>query len=263
MMNVLGFIGSGNIATAMVTGLCRSDKPPEKIVVSDKDNRKAQALAARFPQVTALKENQDVADAGDCVFVCVLPQIAPDVLKALRFRKDQIVVTVVAIRSLSEMTAYVSPAQTVIRAVPLPPVAQHLGPVVCYPDVPAVSRLFAKIGTVVPVQSERELIVLSGLTALIAPYYRLLTTVCNWAVEAGVAADMAARYVVSMFLAQTQLAADAGKTDLGELAAEAATPGGINEQALREISEAGAYDAFVQALDSILKRLEEKPTPKS
>ena len=105
-MNVLGFVGSGNIATAMVTGLCRSDKPPEKIVVSDKDNRKAQALAARFPQVTALKENQDVADAGDCIFVCVLPQIAPDVLKALRFRKDQIVVTVVAIRSLSEMTAY-------------------------------------------------------------------------------------------------------------------------------------------------------------
>ena len=173
MANGLGFIGSGNIATAMLKGLCSSDKPPEKIRVSDKIHEKAAALAARFPQVTALKENQAVVDASDCVFICVLPQIAPDVLKALRFRKEQTVVTVVAIRPLAEISAYVFPAQTVVRAVPLPTVARHIGPVVFYPNVAQVSDLFAKIGTIVPAQSERELIVLSGL-----PPSLLHTTSC-------------------------------------------------------------------------------------
>ena len=74
----------------------------------------------------------------------------------------------------------------------------------------------------------------------------------------GVEPDMASRYVVSMFLAQTQLAQDAEKTDLGELASEAATPGGINEQALRIISEKGTYDVFVQTLNAVLRRLGEK-----
>jgi pyrroline-5-carboxylate reductase len=262
MASVLGFIGSGNIATAMVKGLCRSDKPPKDIRVSDKIYKKAKALADSFSQVSALENNQAVIDASDCVFICVLPQIAPEVLKALRFREEQTVVTVVAIRTLAEISTYVSPAKTVVRAVPLPPLARHLGPVVFYPNVPEVAEIFVKIGTIVPVHSERELIVLSGLTGLIAPYYQLLTTFCNWAVDAGVEADMASRYVVSMFLAQTQLALDAKETDLAELAAEAATPGGINEQALREITEKGAYDVFVQALDAILLRLGEKPTKK-
>lgn len=255
MALTIGFIGSGHIATAMVKGLCTAGDPPERVIVSDKFKEKAEALAALFPQVEATTDNQALLDESDAAFICVLPQIAPDVLKPLKFRKEHIVVTVVAIRPLDEMKGYVAPAQKVVRAVPLPPVARHLGPVVFYPEIPEVSELFGKMGALVPVKSEHELVVLSGITGLISPYYALLDTFLKVAVEAGVDEKMAAKYITAMFLAQTQLAADSEDADFGELAAQAATPGGINEQALREIREVNGYEVFAKALKSLLKRL--------
>ena len=47
--------------------------------------------------------------------------------------------------------------------------------------------------------------------------------------------------------------------DFSDIFAEAMTPGGLNEQALTEIRGKGAYAGILAALDSILKRLEERP----
>ena len=255
MVMTIGFIGSGSIATAMVKGLCTSDAPPERIIVSDKFKDKAETLASMFPHVEATVDNQELLDKSNIVFVCVLPQIAPEVLMPLRFQKDHIVVTVVAIRPLEEMRSHLAPAETVVRAIPLPSVAKHLGPVVYYPDVPEVRELFGKMGTLVNVQSEHELVVLSGITALISPYYALLDTFLKVAIEAGVDENMAARYITSMFLALTRLAEEAKGMGFRELADEAATPGGINEQALNEILEGNGNVIFASALKSILTRL--------
>ena len=40
-----------------------------------------------------------------------------------------------------------------------------------------------------------------------------------------------------------------------ELAAEAATPGGLNHQALRELDKHKAFDPFLDVLDTLLQRL--------
>jgi hypothetical protein len=39
------------------------------------------------------------------------------------------------------------------------------------------------------------------------------------------------------------------------------TPGGLNEQVIREMTEAGAYTALSDSLDNILARIEARPAP--
>ena len=84
----LGFLGAGNIGTAIITGLCTGTAPPKKILVYDPDKQKCAALEQRFDQVETATESQSLLDNVDCVFLCVLPQIAPQVLLPLNFRQE-------------------------------------------------------------------------------------------------------------------------------------------------------------------------------
>ena len=256
----IGFIGTGNIAAAVATGLCTCEAPPARVLVSPRNAAKAAALARAFPQVEVAASNQAAADGAETVVLAVLPQDAAAILNEVAFRPEQRVVTLLALTPLAAARDLVAPAADVVRALPLPSAARRVGPIVVYPGAPWAMDLFAPIGTVLAAQSERELNVLWALTALIAPYYTLIAEGAGWAVHAGVAAPTAGRYLASMFHALGLLATEVEDGDFTPVLAEAATRGGLNEQAAREIRAAGGFEAFLGALDSILARLGE-PVP--
>ena len=254
-----GFVGTGRITTALVEGLCTAQDPPAAVLVSPRNAEKATRLAAKFSQVEVAASNQAVVDGCDCVFLAVLAEVASDVLSELHFRPDQTVVSLIAMKPIDEMRKLVKPAHKVARAVPLPTVARHLGPILIYPDDPQISGIFSKIGKPIALSNERHLSILWTITALLAPFYTLMEETSRWATKVGVDRQIAGAYTASMFHALSALAADAPDGDFSDLLAEAATPGGLNEQALAQIRKQGGYKAVLDALDSVLIRLGESP----
>ncbi|SDP82589.1 NAD(P)-binding domain-containing protein [Desulforhopalus singaporensis] len=250
----LGFIGVGNIGKAIITGLCTCPTPPGKILIYDVDEAKCLSIAKHHKQVEIALDNQDLLDRVDCVFLCVIPQIAPQVLLPLNFREDLLVISVIAIRPTKEIGEYVAPAKILIRAVPLPSIAYQVGPLIYYPDNDTVAELFARTARAIPVESESDLIILSAITGLIAPYYSLVNALSGWAASAGIDKDIAIQYTLGMFDVLNYQAMKHEAT-LDELSAEAATFGGLNDQALRELKRHKAFDPFVNALDLLLQRL--------
>lgn len=259
----LGFIGTGNIASAVVTGLCAAPAPPGKVLVSPRSAEKAFALAAAFPAVEVAPDNQAVVDGSATVVLAVRPQDAERILTPLRFRAEQRVISLLALTPLETARELVAPAGAagaagaIVRALPLPSCAERLGPIVVYPGEPWAMAFFAPIGTPLAAAEERELNVLWALTALIAPYFALIAAGAGWAANAGVAAPTAGTYLATMFHALSTLAVRAPGGDFEALVAEATTPGGLNQQALDEIRAAGGFEAFLAALDAILARLGE------
>lgn len=254
----LGFIGTGNITTVLVEGLCTAQDPPASILVSPRNAEKAARLALKFSQVEIASSNQAVVDGCNCVFLAVLPPVASSVLGEIRFRSDQTVICLIATKPIAEVRQLVKPAQKVVRAVPMPPAAKHLGPIAIYPQDPQVVEVFAKVGMPVVVQDERQFNILWTLTALIAPFYTLIEEVCRWSTYAGVDRQISGPYLASMFHALSTMAAGISDGDFSGLLADASTPGGLNEQALAEIRKQGGYETFLNALDSIAVRLGEK-----
>jgi pyrroline-5-carboxylate reductase len=254
----LGFIGTGNITTVLVEGLCTAQDPPASILVSPRNAEKAARLALKFSQVEIASSNQAVVDGCNCVFLAVLPPVASSVLGEIRFRSDQTVICLIATKPIAEVRQLVKPAQKVVRAVPMPPAAKHLGPIAIYPQDPQVVEVLAKVGMPVVVQDERQFNILWTLTALIAPFYTLIEEVCRWSTYAGVDRQISGPYLASMFHALSTLAAGISDGDFSGLLADASTPGGLNEQALAEIRKQGGYETFLNALDSIAVRLGEK-----
>ena len=251
----LGFIGTGAITTAMVKGLCKGGAFKTDILVSPRNRKKSARLASCFDQVSIAEDNQAVVDYCDWIVLAVVPSIAKSVLETLNFRKEQKIISVIAIMPITEIQSLVAPAEDIIRAIPLPTAEFMQGPIALFPYTRWAADLFHNIGDPVAVSGEDELSVIAAITALIAPYYALMESVCRWGMTAGLNAKASGSYVGSMFKAISALADKASPTCFENLANEASTAGGLNEQALNLIKRQKGYELFTAALDAVLARL--------
>ena len=252
----IGVIGTGNIAAAVIRGLCTASPAPERVVLSPRNAEKAATLAKEFVQAETAPDNQSVIDESDWVILAVRPQVARDVLSELQFRSGQKIISLIAAVTLDELRNLLEPATAIVRAVPLPPVAQHIGPTALCPTDTEVAALFDKIGTAVPVDDEHQFNAICTATATVAAYYGLLGTISDWMVNEGLERKATDRYLAALSQAVAADASEAEEHGFEALITDVATPGGMNEQVLRMFRDSGWFSPVRPALDAILARYE-------
>ena len=251
----LGFVGTGAITTAIVTGLSSASAEQHAIRLSPRNAKIASELATRFSNVSVASSNQDVLDSSDIILLAVRPQVAANVLSELRFRPDHHVISLISTFSLASISLLVAPATKVTRAVPLPSVAQRQGPTAIYPPDRLVADLFGSLGTAIEVETANEIDALSTATATIASYLAFADAVASWLTRHGVPDPKARDYVAQMFRGTVNAAVDAPERSLKSLSDEHSTRGGINEQVLTYLVEHGVFQDLSQALDAVLQRI--------
>lgn len=256
----LGVIGVGTIASAVIRGLLGGERPPERVLLSPRSAPVAEALAAEFAAAEVAKDNQAVIDGSETVVLALRPQDAEAALRPLTFGAEANVISLMALMPLTRVQDLVAPARSIARVLALPSSAQRLGPVVVYPGEPAATSLGKRIGSVIVARDESELDALWALTSLIAPYFALLEEATAWAERQGVERPTAGTYLASMMHGLTVLAAGARAGAFEPLVEEASTAGGLNEQALRALREAGVLAAVPRTLDAVRERLRQAET---
>lgn len=252
----LGFIGTGGITTALVTGLCTCPEAPDQITVSPRNRIRAQDLANNFPQVRIATSNQQILDDSEWIFLAVLPDKAQDIIADLNFREDHKIISLLSGTAVNQVALWTAPArQAPVRVIPMPFVTRHIGPIVLYPHAEEVSEILAPLGQIIPVKTEHELEMLAALSALMAPYYGLVHHVVEWARAANLRPEEAINYTTSMFQALSILAREREDGDLEALMKESMTPGGLNELATRVIENNKGFTSWTDALTAVQERL--------
>jgi len=236
----LGFLGTGHITSAMVTGLGSSYDDP--IWLSPRNAEVAADLARRFPRVSVGASNQDVLDKSDVIILALPPSTAAGVIADLRFRADHQIISVISGFPMKDLAAVVAPATGVTRAVPLPSVADRTGPTAIYPADPMVTALFNRLGAAIPVEREDQFEAFCAATGAIASHLAFAETVASWLARHGIPEATARTYVPAMFRGATN-------------AEEHATPGGINEQLLHDLTRHGLFEHLSAGLDAVLRRI--------
>lgn len=254
-MNI-GFIGTGAITEAVVTGLCEAGTPGLSIVLSPRNLRRSQALSERYDAVEVAGNNQQVVDRCELVCLAVRPQDAGQVVGALAFREGQRVASFVATLSASEQERLVRPAAFAGRVGPVPSAARRSGPVAIFPPDEQLAELFGRIGIVIQVTEEAHVDAFFSVSALMAPYFELLETVSAWLRDQGIDAADADTYTGSIFHAIAERSTQPRGEGFAELVAEHATRAGINEQLRRELLASGFYRRIEAGLDLIQARMQ-------
>jgi pyrroline-5-carboxylate reductase len=251
----LGFVGTGAITAAIVTGLNADGGGRDTILVSPRNADTAAELARRFPNVTVAASNQRVLDGSDIVILAVRPQVAAEVLSGLKFRPDHHVISLMALTSLPRVAALVAPAGSVTRAIPLPIVADRRGPTVIYPADPVAAQIFDRLGTTIDANNAEQFDAFSAATATMAPYFAFAEEIAAWLARHDVPPADARRYVATVFDGLGHVAVATPQHSLAALAGEFATRGGLNEQVMAHLRERHALASLSDALDAVLRRM--------
>lgn len=252
-MNI-GFIGTGVITTALVTGFCSGKDLGHKIYLSPRNARRASELAGKFENVTVCGSNQEVLDRSEWVVLAVIPKFGEEIIRPLSFREDHRVINLMSDRKLPEIAGWIGKTRTLVHMVPLSFAARRTGPIAIYPNDKDVADLAAPLGEIIGVDDVKQIEALAAITGLMTSYYALMWEIVKWGNREGLSLEEAAHYTGAFFEALSSQARNSKDGELARLAEEM-TPGGLNEMALNAIKEQGGFDPWIRALDPILARL--------
>ena len=251
----LGFIGTGKITSSVVTGICRSKISFKKILLSSRNWNVARKLKKQFRKVSIAKNNQQIVNSCNWVFLAVTPTVGQKIIKNLKFKSNQTIVSFISTMTLSQLKKAIKVKAKIVRAIPLPPISLRKGPVPIFPPNKKVKNFFNKVGTTVEIGNEKLSKNFWATSGMMAPFYELLSTMSNWLIKRGIKKDKAQKYITSLFVALSEDAVANSKKDLKYLVKESQTPKGLNEQGVKELRKAGFYKSSEKTLNSILKRL--------
>ncbi|MDA8613094.1 pyrroline-5-carboxylate reductase, partial [Candidatus Pelagibacter bacterium] len=208
-----------------------------------------------FRKVIIAKDNQQIVDKCDWVFLSVTPTVGDKIIKELKFRSTQTIISFISTITLSQLKKAIKVKAQIVRAIPLPPISLKKGPVPICPPNKKVKAFFDKVGTTVEIKNEKSSINFWSTSGMMAPFYQLLSSMTDWLVKRGVKRNNAQKYITSLFLALSEDAVVNSKKDLKYLVKESQTPKGLNEQGVKELTKAGFYKSLEKTLNSIHKRL--------
>lgn len=259
----IGFIGAGNMARAMISGLlAKKAVAPTDIVLHGGQPLHYEPYAAKIG-AKALASNQAVAETADIVFLAVSPKLGEPILQAIgsMLKKRHVPVvsmlTGVSVATLEE--ALGSHDQPVLRIMPNVNVAINAG-MIAYAANDAVAGqldglldLLNVLGKTMSLPEEQfsTFVALAGSSP--AFIYLFIDSLARAGVKYGLEKDQATAIAAQAVMgsAKNVLASDQSPFDLID---QVSSPGGTTVAGLLAMEEAGLMTAVVKGVDATIAK---------
>ena len=258
----LGFIGAGNMATAILDGvIAKKLFLPDHIMVSNPHTDKLEHPSSLGVQVSC--DNSDVVKFADVIILAVKPQMYEGVLAGIQsLCRDKCVVSIAAGISSAWLRSRL-PDCHIVRVMPNTPLQLGLG-TTAIAEAPDVSRelfgavcdIFSAAGLieVIPETQMDDVIPLSGSSP--AFFFQMAAVMVDWAQEQGMDPDVALKLVASAMKGSAEMLLRSGKT-ADELTRQVCSPGGTTLAALTAFEDHDFVALLKDAMYRCTKRSRE------
>jgi pyrroline-5-carboxylate reductase len=259
----IGFIGGGNMATAMVkgfiaAGLCK----PDAIIASDVDPAKQRTLA-RTLKIGTTGDNAEVARTARVLILAVKPQILAAVLEELRplIGARHLIVSIVAGWPTARLEAGLGAATRVVRVMPNTPSLLGKGMAVAVrgrqasaADERLVLKLLRTVGLARAVDDEALIDAVTGLSGSGPAYvYRFAEALIAGGSAVGLSPEAARELALQTLTGAAAMLQETGETPEA-LRAAVTSPGGTTFAGLGVLEQRGFFDAVVAAIAAATAR---------
>ena len=92
----LGFIGTGKIASSVISGICNSRIKYKEIIISPRNRKIANNLKKRFKKITIAKNNQEIVNKSNWIFLSITPKVGEKIIKNLKFKSNQTIISFIS-----------------------------------------------------------------------------------------------------------------------------------------------------------------------
>lgn len=255
-MNTIGFVGSGNMAEALIKGVINAKAcKPENILISDVRAERLSFIAEKY-DVIAVKSNAGLAAKADVLVLSVKPQNMTEALQSIKgsVRPGVLVISIAAGIKVAKITGALGDI-AVVRVMPNTPALIGEGASALFanekakPMLDKAMSIFSSVGKAVVVEDEGLIDAVTAVSGSGPAYYFLLMEeMVNAAVELGLPEDVAKDLVLQTAKGAGLLATEADKTgeSPAELRKKVTSPGGTTEAALKVFAQ-GNFGPLVRA----------------
>jgi len=257
-----GFIGAGNMATALIKGLIESGVyPRDQLLASDKEDGKRDVMSSQFG-LAVYSSNSRLVRECSIVVLSVKPQNMRDVLEEVKadIREDQLIISIAAGIPLSVIQKIINQNIPLIRVMPNTPALVQKGisalaaGELVQPEHMAVARtIFGAVGDTVVVEEK----LMDAVTALSGSgpgyVFRIMECMVNAGAAVGLEKEIAIRLVVQTFLGAAYLAKES-EHSLARLREMVTSPGGTTAQGLATFDRMGLQEMTTQAIEAACRR---------
>ncbi len=270
----IGFIGGGNMASSLISGLIASGHSPQQLWVSDINAESLNVLADTLHVNTSI-HNEEVINAVDVVVLAVKPQIMSAVAIAvapLIQQKKSLVVSIAAGISQTSLSQWLGADTAIVRCMPNTPAlvltgatALHANAQVSVEQQDLAENIMRSVGIALWVDEESQLDAVTAVSGSGPAYYFLLMEAMEKAAVAlGLKEDTARLLVQQTALGAAKIALESSESP-EQLRKRVTSPGGTTQRAIETFEQGGFTELVLKALTSARDRSIEmsKPTENS
>ena len=264
-MNIqkIGFIGGGNMASSLLSGLIASGHSPQHLWVSD-INPETLATLAKNLNVNTSASNDELINAVDVVVLAVKPQALSSVAKSAAIlirQKKSLVVSIAAGISQHSLSQWLGADTAIVRCMPNTPALVLTGATALHANLQVTpeqrnlaENIMRSVGIALWVNEESELDAVTAVSGSGPAYYFLLMEAMEKAALALGLNEVTARLLVQ------QTALGAAKIGLEssespeQLRKRVTSPGGTTQKAIETFEQGGFTELVSKALHAARDR---------
>ncbi len=253
----LGFIGAGNMGSAIIGGAVFSGLVKgSDIMVSDRDTEKLDALKEKYGVIMA--DNSECATC-DIVFLCVKPNVLADVISDIKDKagKETVFVSIAAGQSIEKIeNAFGNKQVKVVRVMPNTPalVGEGMSAVcknanVSDSELEAVLDILRGFGKA-EIVSESLMDTVTAVSGSSPAYvFMFIEAMADAAVRGGMTRDMAYTFAAQSVLGSAKMVLETG-IHPGALKDMVCSPGGTTIDAVAVLEKEGMRNAIIKAMEA-------------
>ena len=248
----LGFLGTGRITMSIIHGIFNSKNKINKIYISYRNSKISKKISKKFKKIIVLKDNQEIINKSNYVFLAITPNVGDKILPNLKFKANQTIISLISTINLKKIKQYTQ-SKKVVRVIPLPFINMRRGPIIVCPKNKQIKKFFDNLGTVIEVKNEHLSKGFWSTSSFMASFYNLLYVTSGWLASKGVRKNEAEKYSKELFHALMEDANNKKNISLKQLVLESQTPNGTNAYVLRELKKKKFYKLQQKVLNSVYK----------
>lgn len=259
----VGFLGGGNMATALIRGLVSAGVyRAEQICASDVDAAKRRELERRL-RVTAVTDNQELVRRSKVIVLAVKPQILPAVLEEVRsvMTPRHLCISIAAGVPTGRLEAGLGEGIRVVRVMPNTPSLLGKGMAVAVrgrhataADERLALRLLRAVGRATAVADEQLLDAVTGLSGSGPAYvYLFAEALIAGGVAVGLSPELARELTFQTLTGAAAMLVETGETPQ-RLREMVTSPGGTTLAGLQELGRREFVDTVAAAVGAATRR---------
>ena len=261
-MKKYGFIGVGNMAGAMIGGIIKGGKAGEDDIIGSCRSRRSIERAAELYGIGMTSDNRAVAEDSEILFLSVKPQFLDGVIGEIKdvISEDQLIVTIVAGRSISYYQKMLGDKVRIIRLMPNTPALVGAGMTAACCSAEVTAEEMEEIGDLCRTFGQFEVVpenlfdAVTGVSGSSPAYvFMMMEAMADAAVLAGMPRAQAYKFVGQAVLGSAKMMLDTGRHP-GELKDMVCSTAGTTIEAVRVLEERGLRSAVMEGTGACIAK---------